>query len=407
MRRNIEKDNLSLEEAAACLCREVMPGTKTGMTELLDAVDRILAKDIYAPISNPPFDRSPVDGYAICSEATKGASKSHPACLKVIAQVDAGSYYAKAVEAGQAVRIMTGAPIPPGCDACVRQEDTDYGEDRVQIYVPYDADRNYCHAGEDFVKGQLMLREGTKLGYVEISVLASMGIKEVPVYCRPRIALFTTGDELLLPGEPLSPGKIYNSNLFGLVARMKALGVAPEIVCQLPDDAAGAAEAVREAVKTMDLILTTGGVSVGKKDIIHDVLKLLPARRLFWGVLMKPGMPTLACMAGGVPIISLSGNPFSALATFELLVRPVLARLCRDAQLLPKRTEAVLEGCFKKACPVRRFVRAACDNGTVRLPEGSHSSGVLASMQNCNCLIDIPGGSTGLLEHSTVDVILL
>lgn len=436
------KDYLPLEEALARLCREVTPVSGLELVGLLEASGRILAMDMDAPMDNPPFDRSPVDGYALCGADTREASREHPACFKVVAEIDAGSYYPGTVQPGEAVRIMTGAPIPKGCDVCVRQEDTNYGEDRVEVYVPCRAGMNYCYAGEDFVKGQRMLAAGTKLGYVEISVLASMGVKEVPVYRRPRIALLTTGDELVFPGTPLAPGKIYNSNLFGLGARLRELGFAPTYIRQLPDDGPGAAKVVAEAAKTMDLILTTGGVSVGKKDIIHDVLNLAGARRLFWGIQIKPGMPTLASMVGGVPLISLTGNPFGALATFELLVRPVLSKLCRDDTLPAPKARAVFCGAFQKASPVRRFVRArytpvdilapgtdtagapegtvtapdadamrapgisgAC--GFVTLPEGSHSSGVLASMRGCNCLIDIPAGSSGLCEGTLVDVFLI
>lgn len=252
-----------------------------------------------------------------------------------------------------------------------------------------------------------MLTAGTKLGYVEIAVLASMGQVDVPVYQLPKVAVFATGDELVMPGTDLGPGKIYNSNMFGLVARMQELGNRPIIFAQLPDDPSAAAACIRRAAGQCDLILTTGGVSVGKKDIIHDVIGLLEAQRLFWGVAIKPGMPTIFSMVGDVPMISLTGNPFGALTNFELLVRPALARLCHDETLVCRRLTAVMADGFLKQSPVRRFVRAMVEDGAVRLPEGSHASGVLASMQGCNCLVDIPPGTRQLLPGTEVDIVLV
>ncbi len=400
-----KKDNLALEAALDQILDNIRPVTQTEEVPLLEAVGRILAGDMTAHINNPPFDRSPVDGYAVRSRDLSGACREMPIRLSVVAQIDAGMHYEGTVLPGQAVRIMTGAPVPAGCDACIRQESTDYGETVVEIYEECAPFTNYCYAGEDFQAGQQMLKDGSRLGYVEIGVLASMGCGQVPVYKKPRVALFTTGDELIFPGKPLRPGKLYNSNLFGLAARMQELGIRPFIFAHLPDDPELAAKRIREAAGECSLILTTGGVSVGKKDIIHDVIVLLGARRIFWGIAIKPGMPTVFSMLDDVPMISLTGNPFGALTNFELIVRPALARLCRDNFLLPVWSHGLMTGCFEKPSPVRRFVRAIYHRGVVTLPEGSHSSGVLASMQGCNCLVDIPAGSKAILPGKRVRVL--
>lgn len=406
MMRDYKKDNISLERAVEMILEHIRPMADVERVPLLDGTGRVLAGDVSAPMNNPPFDRSPVDGYALRSADTGTASREHPVYLKVTASVDAGGYYPGTVLPGQAVRIMTGAPIPEGCDACIRQESTDYGEGTVAIYEPCAPFSNYCYAGEDFKAGQHMLAAGTKLGYVEIAVLASMGQVDVPVYRLPEAAVFATGDELVMPGTDLGPGKIYNSNMFGLVARMQELGIRPIIFAQLPDDPAAAAECISRAAGRCGLIITTGGVSVGKKDIIHDVIGLLGAQRLFWGVAIKPGMPTIFSMIGDVPMISLTGNPFGALTNFELLVRPALSRLCHDDTLVCRRLPAVMADGFLKQSPVRRFVRAMYEDGEVRLPEGSHASGVLASMQGCNCLVDIPPGTRRLLPGTEVEIVL-
>lgn len=407
MMRDYKKDNISLERAVEMILEHICPVADVERVPLLDGIGRVLAVDVRAPMDNPPFDRSPVDGYALRSADTAAASKEQPVYLKVAASVDAGGHFPGQVLSGQAVRIMTGAPIPEGCDACIRQESTDYGEETVAIHEPCAPFSNYCYAGEDFKKGQHMLTAGTKLGYVEIAVLASMGQVDVPVYRLPEVAVFATGDELVMPGTELGPGKIYNSNMFGLVARMMELGIRPIIFAQLPDDPAAAAQCISRAAGRCGLIITTGGVSVGKKDIIHDVIGLLGAQRLFWGVAIKPGMPTIFSMIGDAPMISLTGNPFGALTNFELLVRPALAKLCHDDTLVCRRSWAVMADGFLKQSPVRRFVRAMYENGTVRLPEGSHASGVLASMQGCDCLVDIPPGTRQLLPGTAVDIVLI
>ncbi|MCC8142398.1 MAG: molybdopterin-guanine dinucleotide biosynthesis protein B [Lachnospiraceae bacterium] len=411
---DVYREHITLEEAVEIIVSHTTPITRTETVSLSDADGRILAKDMYTEMDNPPFDRSPIDGYACRSADIADATKEHPVFLRVTEEIDAGDYPDRTVQPGEAVRIMTGAPIPAGCDCCVWQEDTDYGEETVAVYDSVPPHGNFCDRGEDFKKGICMLRAGERLDSVGIANLAAMGTASVPVIEIPRIALFTTGDELVEAGQDLAPGKIYNSNLLLLKMRLCELGVPAQWCAHLPDDADTVAQAIQKAVdKGADLVLTTGGVSVGKKDILHDVIDRLGAKKLFWRVRFKPGMPTIFSLYQGVPIVSLSGNPFGALGNLELLLRPMLEKMTGDHTLRIKRVCGILKNDFPKASPGRRFIRARYIDGAVYLPDApgvpgvEHSSGVLASMRHCNCLVDIAPGSPSLKSGELVSVCLL
>ena len=395
-------EGISVEQAMEQILQYTPVINGTEEVELNKAGGRILTQDMVAEFNNPPFDRSPVDGYACKAEDLAGASSEHPVKLKVMEEIDAGQYSERAVEHGQAVRIMTGAAIPKGCDCCVYQERTDYGEDFVEIYTEQKQWDNYCFTGEDFKKGTTLLKKGTYIGYVEAAVLAGMGAAKVPVYRQPRIVLLTTGDEVVEPGNPLPAGKIYNSNMTMLSARLRELGIEPFYMEAVKDDPQIMAEKLKEAAEQADMIITTGGVSVGKKDIMHESLRLLNAERIFWRVKMKPGMPTLfsvynkegsnesvseKCMAK-VPVISLSGNPFGVAVTVELLIRPALEKMMQNPAIGLKEVAGEMADDFVKGIKGRRFIRAYWENGKFHLPNGLHSNGVLSSMAGCNCLID-------------------
>lgn len=402
MRRQIE-----LEEAVELVCAAVRPLEGEQQAELLQSMGRVLARDMVSTRPNPPFDRSPVDGYACRSTDLAQAAPETPARLRVVAEVDAGGWYTGTVAPGECVRIMTGGAIPAGCDCVQWQEQTNYAEDVVEIYAPVPPHGNYCFAGEDYPAGALLLPAGTRIGAVEVGILAGLGLDRVPVRPRPRVALLTTGDEVTAPGQPLAPGRIYNQNLWMTAARLTELGAELTAARQLPDDAAAVAQAVQEAAAGADLVLTTGGVSVGKKDILHEVTARLETEPVFWKIRMKPGSPALFWQWAGVPVLSLSGNPFGAAAHTELLVRPMLARLTGCPALEPVRSTAVLRSAFGKASPNRRFVRGICRDGQVTLPQGLHASGVLSSMRGCNCMLDLPAGSPPLTPGQQVEVVML
>ncbi len=402
---------ISVERAIELIEQNVRP-VEAGHIRATRAQGRVLSEDICAPMNQPPWPRSPLDGYAFRAADSAGASKESPVTLRVVETLYAGSWTERTVQPGEAVRLMTGAPIPSGCDCVIRQEDTDGGEETVQIYQTLQPYENYCAAGCDFKAGDLLLPAGTRLTGNALGVLASAGLYReeilLPVYHKVRCAVICTGDELV-PNDtrPLPPGKIYSSNAAVLASRLSELGA--EITSLLPlfsDSADALADAIYEAAENADVIITTGGVSVGAKDILHETLPLLFADQIFWQVKLKPGSPVMFSLYRERPLLSLSGNPFAASATFELFARPLLAKRSGCTDLNPVITEGVLSEAFPKPGKGRRFVRAVFQNGVVTVPQG-HSSGQLASAVGTNCLAEIPPISAPMPKESRVKVWLL
>ena len=389
----MESKRLEIElEQALALIMKTTPLAGEQTVPLPLARGMILARDVISGIDQPPFDRSPLDGYAVRAEDLADASPTSPVTLTVVGRLCAGDTpLTHSVKPGQAVRVMTGAAIPPGCDCVIRQEDTDCGQSQVAVCRPLRQHDNFCFRGEDFKAGNLLLPAGTRLNAAALGVLASAGIMQVPVRPKAKVALLVTGDELFEPGEgkALPPGKIYSSNMALLYARLCELGLEPISAIQAGDDPHAVASLIKQMLAQADIMITTGGVSVGEQDIFHDVMPLLGAERIFHGVNIKPGTPAMFSRVWQKPVLSLSGNPFAAAATFELLGRPLLAALSGDDWLLPEKALAALGSSYGKKASSRRFVRGKLANGKVTLPE-EHSSGQLRSMVGCNCLVEIP-----------------
>lgn len=402
-----EVTRCSLEEAIELVKDNITPDFDIEEISVLDALGRVIAEDIVAPHNQPPFPRSPLDGYAMQSSDSKGATLENPVVLKVVDEVMAGSVSNHPVTDGEAIRIMTGAPIPEGADCIIRQEETDCGDELVKVYREHKVFENYCYAGEDYKKGQCLISKKKPLTSVEIGLLASVGRQNISVYKLPEIHLMTTGDELVMPGQPLQKGKIYDSNLYCLGTRLRQLGFPVVLHDNIEDNPESVADQIDGIAKQAKVIITTGGVSVGKKDIMHDVFRILKVKKLFWKMALKPGTPTLCGMHKDALIIGLSGNPFGAVTNLEIFVRPVLAYLTNNKILIPIKQKGILEHDFGKPSRVRRFVRARYEGGKVFLPEGLHSSGVLSSMVGCNCLIDIPNGSEDVYKGDEVLVWML
>ena len=399
--------DIELEQAIEVLLAHTARVAETERIPLIDALGRVAAEEVRAGFDNPPFDRSPLDGYTFAAASTRDASAEHPVTLRLVGEECAGEFFTGTVGAGECVRIMTGGAIPKGCDCVVRQEDV--REDGDTICVPFTSEpyENYCYAGEDIKKDTVLLRQGQLIRAAQLGVLASEGYGTVQVYRRVRVAVASTGDELLQPGEPLRPGKIYNSNLYLLAGRLKELGAEVTVLGSVPDDIDKAAEVIASYADVVDVFLTSGGVSVGKKDIMHGVVPALGAERLFWRVCMKPGAPAIAYTRGKMLGIALSGNPFAAFATFELMAKPALLRLAGQTDVLPVRRRAVLADAFPKDCPGRRFLRARMEaDGRVSLPD-QHESGSLFSAAGCDAFVDVPAGTKPLAAGTEVEVVIL
>ena len=400
------RTRIELEEARALMAESVRP---LGVEQVSrqEALGRTLAEDVTAPLDQPPFDRSPLDGYALRSADLTGASPEHPVSLRVVETVYAGGVPSRVLGPGEAIRIMTGAMLPRGCDCVLQHERTDNGLEQVQIYAALSPHDNYCDRGEDYRTGEVLLPAGTVVDAAAMGVLASAGLSSVPVRRRPVVRVLSTGDEVVSPDlHPLPAGKIYGSNQELLTARLRELGVSDVKGLLIGDDPREVADTMAQLLGECDLLITTGGVSAGDKDIFHEALPLLGAERVFWKVNLKPGTPAMYSLWQEQPILSLSGNPFAAAATFELLARPLLAALTGESRFSLRSRTAVVEGSFPKASPGRRFLRGFYQEGRVSLT-GKNDSGMLASLVGCNCLVDLPAGSPPVQEGQTVTVLLL
>jgi molybdopterin molybdotransferase len=383
---------LPIEKCKELLLSEIIPQNEIEKIDIDDAIGRVAAEDIYAAINVPHFPKSAMDGYAVKASDVKGASKEKPVKLKVIGEMLAGDYKSLEYKACTAVRIMTGAYVPDGYDSVIRQEDTDYGTKEVLIYTDTKEYSNYCKIGEDIKKGERIVAKGTRLNPGHIGIIASLGIETVSVYKKARIAIISTGSELAKLGEGLETGKIYNSIAHMLKSAIKAknLDVVINEICR--DEECDLAKYIYEAVNNADFVITTGGVSVGKKDIVPKVLSEMGARRIFKGALIQPGTPTMASVLKGVPILSLSGNPYAALANFEIYFWSAMAKFMHSPDYDIKTGKAILKSEYAKQNRMRRLVRAYAENGEVTLPTDVHSSSVIYNLTLCNCMIDIEAG---------------
>lgn len=372
---------------------------------LLDALGAVLAEDATADRDVPPFRNSAMDGYAV-----RGADVGQGGLtLRVVGVVAAGSPPDRAVGAGEAMRIMTGAPMPDGADTVVRVEDTDNGSDVVTINMATPQGVAVRQAGEDLRRGEVVLARGTLLRHADIGVLASIGRAKANVVRRPNVAVLSTGDELVDIDEQPGPGKIRDSNRYSLAAAVRASGCAAFELGIARDSADDLRHALGNAAFG-DLVVTSGGVSVGDHDHVKPVVNAM-GQMDFWSIAIRPGRPLafgeLRTKRGAVPIFGLPGNPVSALLTFELFVRPALLKMAGRTKLHRPRAQARLLDRIDKPTGLRMFARGIHDAaaGTVR-STGPQGSGILRSMSLANCLIDLPESASAAEPGDTVSVLL-
>ena len=395
------KSFISLEEAISIL-NENIKGLEA---EEIGAVKRVLAEDIYSKIDNPPFDKSAMDGYAVIANDSNSNEK-----INVIDKVFAGDICTSEVVEKTAIRIMTGAPIPKGANAVVKQEDVILDNDGyITLTKTLKENENICFKGEDIQKGTLLVKKNKRLDFADIGIIASTGIDKVKVYKMPRIALISTGDEVIDIENKLIEGKIFNSNKYTIISRVMELGHDVKYINHIKDSQGDIGAEIKKISTDMDLIITTGGVSVGEKDLLNEAINNIDGKRLFWKVKMKPGSAVLCSIVNNAVVISLSGNPTAALTGFELFVKTTLEKLLGRETLEIKREKAVLCDEVRKKSPQRRFIRgkAVIEDGVqnVYLTQVKSGNGILSSNLNSNCMIEVEAGNEGLKKGELVDII--
>lgn len=398
------KSFISLEEAVDILDKNIKQ-LSIEEVSLIDGIKRVLAEDIHSKIDNPPFDKSAMDGYAIIAEDSSNNEK-----IKVIDKIFAGEVCNSEVSKKTAVRIMTGAPIPKGANAVIKQEDvTVYDNDYIVLNRELKANDNICLKGEDIKKGTLLVSKNKKLDFADIGIIASTGINKIKVYKMPEIALVSTGDEVIDVEDKLIEGKIFNSNKYTIISRVIELGYKIKYIKHIKDSEDDIGECINNISKDVDLIITTGGVSVGEKDLLNEVIDEIDGRRLFWKVKMKPGSSVLCSIVNKAIVVSLSGNPTAALTGFELFVKTILEKLSGKNIIEIKREKAILCDEFNKKSPQRRFIRGrfTCEDGKqkVYLTQVKSGNGILSSNLNSNCMIEVNAGTEGLKSGELVDII--
>ena len=377
---------MPMEAALEHLLAAARPVGEQEQLALDAALGRILAADQQSAIQAPPADNSAMDGYAL---RTADLSPEGPNRLPVSQRIIAGGV-GEPLQPGSAARIFTGAPVPPGADAVVMQEQTERHGDVVEIRADVKPGQNIRRAGEDIDVGQTILEAGCRLRPQELGLAATAGIGELPVFRKVRVAIFSTGDELLEPGEPLTPGKIYNSNRYMLLGLLRALQCDIIDLGVLPDTLDSTLDAMRQAAGQADLIVTTGGVSVGEEDHVRAAVEQLGELSL-WRINIKPGKPLAFGSVQGAHFIGLPGNPVSAFVTFLLFARPFILKLQGASALTPPEFTVIARFDWPRAGSRQEYLRARY------LPDGSgveiyphQGSGVLTSTVWADGLVVVP-----------------
>ncbi len=405
----------TVEEAWAAIMGQValLP---TEQVPLLHSAGRVLAEMARADIDLPPFDNSAVDGYAVRADDTTGVTPLRPRRLRTLEAVPAGALATQEVQSGTAVRVMTGGPLPPGADAMVMIEDTDASETGwVEIRAEALLGQHVRRCGEEMRRGDPALAPGTLLRPAEVGMLATLGFATVPVYRQARVAVVTTGDEVvdIVAGAQPPPGHIRNSNRYMLAALVQDAGATLHSLTHVRDDldaTEAAFKRLSEPGTGADVILTAGGVSVGDRDFVKPALERL-GRLDFWRVAMKPGKPLAFGRIGETLFFGLPGNPVSAMVTFELFVRPALLKMAGRTDLERPRVQATLTHPVAHIPGRREYVRAVTRSEQGRFvttpTDAMQGSGMLSSLTSANSLLIVPTEAERLPALAEVEVMLL
>ncbi|HOY61742.1 MAG TPA: molybdopterin molybdotransferase MoeA [bacterium] len=399
---------LDIEQALNNILESILPlGAES--VDIAEAGGRILAEEIRADSDVPYSDNSAMDGYALRAEDIRGASDAAPARLTVLEDVPAGTVPTKTIVPGTASRIMTGAPVPDGADAVLMVEHTKKLDGEMLALASIEPGANIRRAGEDIKKGTLLFNAGRELSAADIGMVASAGYARPLVYRRPVVGVISTGDEVMEPSAPAGRGKVRNSNSYTLLALCAAVGAAPKYLGIVADSRPALETAFSSAAESCDVIITTGGVSVGDFDLVKAVLGDL-GKINFWKINMKPGKPLAFGTLGGKPLFGLPGNPVSTMVAFEMFVRPSLLKMMGVREILRPRLQAKL-ACeiIEKPSRVKiiRGVASRKKTGVTVTTTGEQGSGILMSMSLANCLIVMPDGVGKLKKGDIADIIPL
>ncbi|AMO55909.1 hypothetical protein GZ77_07620 [Endozoicomonas montiporae] len=394
---------MPLEQGLEKLCQEITTVTETEAVILDNALDRILAQSVISPVNVPSHNNSAMDGYAL-----RLGDLANADTLPLAGQSLAGHPFQGEMPAGHCVRIMTGASVPDGADTVIMQEQVNVTDHGIQfLNKPNKTGSNIRLAGEDIPEGCEVFTAGHKVRAQDLGLLASLGVPEVNVYRRIKVALFSTGDELKLPGQSLGPGDIYDSNRFALKAMLKRLGADILDLGLIADDPDALRQAFSEADCQADVVITSGGVSVGDADFVKDILQEM-GRMSFWKLAIKPGKPFAFGRLPNSWFIGLPGNPVSATVTFQQLATPALMHLMGARQAELQTIQAICKTPLKKGPGRREFQRGILstgDNGQMEVvTTGSQGSGVMRSMGLANCYIVLPEEQGNVAEGEQVTV---
>ncbi|MED5245990.1 MULTISPECIES: gephyrin-like molybdotransferase Glp [Priestia] len=396
---------------------KVMTYKRKGSIErvsITESYGRYLGEDIIADQNVPHFNKSLYDGFAVRAQDCVEVSSEHPVEFEVVGEIGAGSVFEEELKPFQAVRIMTGAQVPHSCDAVVMLEVTKSYEKEGKTYMALSRRaskwEHIALKGEETKKGDVLVSKGTRINPGVTAFLATFGYADVAVVKQPIVGVLTTGSELLDVNEPLEPGKIRNSNSYMALAQIVRSGGIPKYLGKLEDDFDRCYEAVEKALEEVDILLTTGGVSVGDYDYLPAIYKKLGANVLFNKIAMRPGSVTTVAERNGQLLFGLSGNPSACYVGFELFVRPIVRSFLHSPAPHLHKTKAVLNGRFKEPNAFTRMVRGEITDEGGRLlvtPVGMDKSGAISSLAAANGLIVLPGGEHGYDRGIEVDVLHL
>ncbi len=390
----------SFEEARRLILDSIMP-LASERVELLESLGRVTAEDIVAPWNLPLYDNAAMDGYAV-----RGADCQQPASLRVTGFLPAGGASTAPVDAGCAIKIMTGAPIPPGSDTVVPFEDTEERGDQVQITAPVVRGQHIRLAGEDVRCGETVIAAGRVIRAAEIGMLASCGRALVSVHRKPTVAILSTGDELLGAGEPLAPGKVIDSNGISLAAGIRACGATPVMLGIARDNRASHAQKMSEGLKA-DAFITSAGVSAGERDLVREVLAELGMTQVFRRVDIGPGAPTCFGLRDGKPIFCLPGNPVASMITFEEFVKPALLKMMGHRRVLKPLVRAILQEDVRKKPGKIKFLRVRLESVGGKLlaySSGDQNTGILKTLLMADGLAVLASGRVSFSAGDEVEV---